>query len=55
MSELSIAIRVEFGRPTTKKVIHRERKEKSIHEFPPDLEMQIEEIMMKRRLRYASK
>lgn len=39
LNELSIAIRVEFGRPATKRVVHRERKEKSVHEFPPDLEM----------------
>ncbi|CAK60747.1 unnamed protein product (macronuclear) [Paramecium tetraurelia] len=54
LNELSIGINIEFGRPTTKRVVQRERKEKSVHEFPPDLELQIEEIMMRRRLRYAN-
>ncbi|CAD8195857.1 unnamed protein product [Paramecium octaurelia] len=54
LNELSIGINIEFGRPATKRVVQRERKEKSIHEFPPDLELQIEEIMMRRRLRYAN-
>ncbi|CAD8111549.1 unnamed protein product [Paramecium sonneborni] len=54
LNELSIGINIEFGRPTTRKVVQRERKEKSTHEFPPDLEQQIEEIMIRRRLRYAN-